>query len=354
MQKKILLPWTAAVLAAHVWLLWWLPTLSLERRSPQLSSAIEFATRSIAQPPPAALPAAAPAPVKPKPAPAKPKPARAAPQVPIEQKVRAPDDAGEEQIQAAQVQPAETADSEASAETPAQDAALPEAGIALRTPDAEPQAAALQLPAPAQLSYDVVGQVKNFHYSASGEIIWQHDGRNYFARQQIKAFLLGARTQTSRGTIDSSGLVPERFSDRSRSEKTTEFDFASQQARFSANNLTVAIGPGSQDRLSVFFQLSGLLAALSLPEGSEISFTTLGTSHAERWTFRVQGFETLELPIGTLLTLKLERLPRNAQDQQATLWLAPTLGYLPARIRLSQANGDFADLQLRTQTAAEK
>ena len=44
----------------------------------------------------------------------------------------------------------------------------------------------------------------------------------------------------------------------------------------------------------------------------------------------------------------LQRLPRADQgyDQKAQLWLAPELGYLPARIRLTQANGDFADLRL--------
>ena len=31
----------------------------------------------------------------------------------------------------------------------------------------------------------------------------------------------------------------------------------------------------------------------------------------------------------------------------AQLWLAPELGYLPVRIRITQANGDFAELNLR-------
>ena len=40
------------------------------------------------------------------------------------------------------------------------------------------------------------------------------------------------------------------------------------------------------------------------------------------------------------------RLPRKDYDQKAELWVAPALGYLPVRIKLTQANGDFADLQL--------
>lgn len=37
-----------------------------------------------------------------------------------------------------------------------------------------------------------------------------------------------------------------------------------------------------------------------------------------------------------------------AYDQKAELWLAPDMGYLPVRIKITQANGDFADLRLRS------
>lgn len=41
---------------------------------------------------------------------------------------------------------------------------------------------------------------------------------------------------------------------------------------------------------------------------------------------------------------QLQRLPRRDHDydQKAELWLAPSLGYLPARIQITQSNGDFA------------
>ena len=68
---------------------------------------------------------------------------------------------------------------------------------------------------------------------------------------------------------------------------------------------------------------------------------------ADRWTFTVEGPETLDLPAGPTPALKLLRLPRKDYDQKAELWVAPRLGYLPVRIKLTQANGDFADLLLR-------
>jgi hypothetical protein len=72
------------------------------------------------------------------------------------------------------------------------------------------------------------------------------------------------------------------------------------------------------------------------------------TTGADRWTFTVEATETLNLPAGTLPALKLQRLPRRDYDQKAELWLAPDMGYLPVRIKITQANGDFADLRLRS------
>ncbi|MDR0260126.1 MAG: DUF3108 domain-containing protein, partial [Comamonas sp.] len=68
------------------------------------------------------------------------------------------------------------------------------------------------------------------------------------------------------------------------------------------------------------------------------------------WTFVVDAKETLDLPAGPTEALRLTRQPRKDQDQTAHLWLAPSLQYLPVRIRLSQSNGDFADLQLQAAT----
>jgi hypothetical protein len=72
----------------------------------------------------------------------------------------------------------------------------------------------------------------------------------------------------------------------------------------------------------------------------------VGARYADRWTFTVEGPETLELPAGPTPALKLQRLPRHDRDQKAELWLGSQLGYLPVRIRLTQGNGDFAELSL--------
>ena len=230
------------------------------------------------------------------------------------------------------------------------------AGVDIRAPGGGPGQAAstapppVRLPAPSRLTFDVSGQAKRLTYSARAELLWQHDGSRYEARQEISAFLLGSRTQRSVGAVTAKGLAPERFSDRSRSEQAAHFDHAKGRVTFSANTPEAATGPGAQDRLSVFIQLGALLAADPgrFVPGTQITLTTVSARSADRWTFSVEGPETLELPAGTTQALKLQRLPRKEYDQKAELWVDPARGYLPVRIKLTQANGDYADLLLRS------
>ena len=216
--------------------------------------------------------------------------------------------------------------------------------------------APVHIPPPQRLEFDVVGQAKKFQYRANAELLWQHDGQHYQARQEIKVLLLGSRTQSSQGNLTAQGLQPLQFTDRSRREQTAQFDHAAGMVRFTPPDTPAEpLLPGMQDRLSVFIQLGALLAAAPerYPQGSQIQIATVGGRNASRWTFRIEGPETLTLPDGPLATLKLQRLPRDAQDeeQQAQLWLAPSLAYLPARIRLTQNQGDFVDLQLHSHSA---
>lgn len=250
---------------------------------------------------------------------------------------------------------ASSASAPAAASQPAQEAPALTAGVEILPPGAAGAVAGtepppVRLPPSARLAFDVTGEVKKFHYNASAELLWRQDGTQYEARQQIKAFLLGARSQSSVGQITPQGLRPTRFGDKSRSERAAHFDFERGEVIFSANAPRAAIGSGAQDRLSVFIQLGALLAAAPerYPPGTRITLTTVGARSAERWTFTVEGPQTLELPAGSTPALKLQRLPRPDQryDQKAELWLGTDMGYLPVRIRLTQANGDFADLSL--------
>ena len=53
------------------------------------------------------------------------------------------------------------------------------------------------------------------------------------------------------------------------------------------------------------------------------------------------------MPIGSLPTLKLSRMPLLTHDQTVEIWLSPSHGYLPAKVRIAQSNGDVLEQLLR-------
>ena len=203
-------------------------------------------------------------------------------------------------------------------------------------------------PASAQLNYKVTGSIKGALYNASARLDWNQDGGRYDARMEVRLFLLGSRVQTSTGRTNEHGLLPERFSDKSRSERAAHFDHARQQIRFSANTPEVDLQPGAQDRLSVFLQLAALLNARpdGFRPGQTIALQVAGTGGADIWRFQVGEVEPLSLPAGDLPALHLVREPREEYDTRVDVWLAPGLAYLPVRLRITQRSGDSVDQQL--------
>jgi len=207
-----------------------------------------------------------------------------------------------------------------------------------------------QPPASTQLSYAVGGQYKGLNYSATGALDWRNEGNTYSARMEIRMFLLGSRVQTSQGQLAATGLQPKRFGDKSRSERAAYFDRAHSRIRFSNNAPDAELLAGAQDRLSVFLQLASLLNAHpeAYPTGYNIDIPVAGVGSSAIWRFRVRDLATLDLPAGSLIARHLVREPREPDDTRVDIWLAPSLGHLPVRIRLTQDNGDAVDQRLRT------
>jgi hypothetical protein len=204
---------------------------------------------------------------------------------------------------------------------------------------------AFKAPDSALLKYQVQGQAKGFNYWASAELLWAQNGKDYEARLEVSAFLLGSRVQVSKGTLGEDGLMPTRFGDKTRSELAAHFQRDKGIISFSANSPDAPLLKGAQDRLSVVLQLSSMLAAdpTRYPPGTMLSFQTVSQREAEVWQFLVEKEEMLQLPFGEISAFKLNRKPRREFDQHIELWFAPTLGYLPVRLRITNANGDFVD-----------
>ena len=205
------------------------------------------------------------------------------------------------------------------------------------------------VPGSTRLKYDVSGLVKSFKYYVSGELLWLQDGKTYDARLEISHFLLGSRVQTSKGALTTQGLEPLRFGDKVRSEVAAHFQRAKGLVSFSANSPEVPLLPLAQDQLSVFVQLAAMWGgnASRFAPGSQLPFQAVGPRSAENWVFVVGDTERLKVDGRELSAIKLLRERSLDYDVRVELWLAPALDYLPARIRLTQSNGDEVDMLWR-------
>lgn len=219
----------------------------------------------------------------------------------------------------------------------------------IELPGAPPAAApmAIAIPGSVRLRYGVTGLSRGQLWNLTGQLLWRHDGSQYEAKLEYASPLLPSRSQQSTGSVTAQGLAPLRFSDKSRGEQATHFERERGTLIFSNNAPQLPLPAGAQDRLSVFLQLAAMLAADAsrYPAGTGITVVTVGTRDAEPWLFTVVGDETLILPGGTVPTRKLVRNPRRDYDMRIELWLGIGMDYVPVRIRLTQANGDYVDQQ---------
>ena len=231
---------------------------------------------------------------------------------------------------------------------PATDASAASATADAASPPAITLVTSVALPASAILTYRMTGNARGLTYHASAELGWRNLGDHYDARMTVSALFLGSRSMASVGQLGTGGLAPTRFSDKSRSEVAAHFEPDKGLITFSANTPSAPWVPGAQDRVSVFFQISGLMAGnpANFPVGTTVVMYTAGPRSADTWAFTVAAEEVLTLPYGDIQAVKLTRKPQREYDQTVEIWLAPALDYLPVRNKIIQSNGDFIDQQL--------
>lgn len=194
------------------------------------------------------------------------------------------------------------------------------------------------------LHYRVVSN--RFPYWLNGELQWQQQQQRYRAR--LGYSLLGQeRFQISVGLAGPEGLQPSQFTDHISRDLLVAFDWQQQRASFQGRATPVSLMPGAQDRLSALLQLGWLAAreSTAITPGRRLSMQTLGSAGADVWTWRFLQQEWLTLPNGRHDGRKWVREPLEPQGQQLEVWLSPALGYLPARIRITEPDGGYVDQQ---------
>jgi hypothetical protein len=148
--------------------------------------------------------------------------------------------------------------------------------------------------------------------------------------------------QESRGRLAPGGLQPEHFSTRKNGRDSNEnatFDWSTAEVRWSRDGSSQPLRPGTQDVLSLNYQLA-YLGKLS----NGVSLNVVTGRKAERHDLDSLGETEIEVPAGRFRTLHL----RAQSDKVTEIWIALDRQALPVKIRFTDRKGETYE-QLATE-----
>ncbi|KUZ80408.1 DUF3108 domain-containing protein [Burkholderia ubonensis] len=285
-------------------------------------------------PKPVARPAA-PKPAAPKPAKPAAAPSRPAPQEPVLTST---------QTAAEGVPPAAAASSGGTASGASAAAAGGASGVAT----AGPASSGVKFAAPpsGDLQYDAFF---NGMQNSTGTIHWRTDGQTYELSVTMPVPFIGPFRYRSQGRVDAYGIAPDRYVEQrgKRPENISIFNREIRQVVFTRTPDNAPLPDGTQDRFSMLMQLSGLVRGNpdAYRRGVTQQFFVIDNNSGETWPITVIGDEPVQTAAGFIETRHFMRLPRRAGDtRRIDMWLAPSLGWLPARLVQTEPNGAQIEL----------
>ncbi|MDR2128936.1 MAG: DUF3108 domain-containing protein [Burkholderiaceae bacterium] len=201
-------------------------------------------------------------------------------------------------------------------------------------------------PGDTRLTYKLGGYYRG-ELNGDAQVLWQRDGARYQAVVQLDVgFLLSTRL-TSQGQITPAGLWPEVYEEQVR-KKLRGVRLDTEYVRLT-NGERVARPADVQDTASQFVELGHRFATgqIRLEAGGQVDFWLARPRGVELWTYDVLREETLYLPrLGSVQAFHLKPRPLDKPGGSITaeIWFAPSLQYLPVRIRLNQGEDTYMDL----------
>ncbi len=245
------------------------------------------------------------------------------------------------------------------ASAPAADAA-PSAAVAAAAPvvpaptaPSAPAAVAFDWPPSTRMNYKLQGNYRG-PVEGTAQVEWLRQGSRYQVHLSTAIGPVLSRHITSEGELTAQGLAPRRFDGEQkvlfRSPRRWQLRFGPELVQLS-DGKQVPTQPGVQDEASQFVQLTWLFTTQPgrLRVGSAVEMPLAISKSLQRWIYDVQGEQVLRFPFGEVPTFHLK--PRRAAtggDLAAEIWIAPSLQYLPVRIRITDTSNNWIDLTLET------
>jgi Protein of unknown function (DUF3108) len=202
-------------------------------------------------------------------------------------------------------------------------------------------------PAKLRLDYAVTASRGPFSISGESVLLFERSAGTYSIDVNTESALIYHAHQTSRGTRDAHGLRPDEYVETRtrRTTQTTTFDWQAQRVIFSvAPDAVAATQPGLQDRASLLLQLTWRHRAD--PAAKEYAIPVAGARRVSVDRFQVRGVEEVNVPLGVLQAVRVERLG-NADDDRLEAWFSPAWCGLPVRIRYTDHKGGVIDHRLQ-------
>jgi hypothetical protein len=223
-------------------------------------------------------------------------------------------------------------------------------------PSAPSSAPSFEWPPSTRLSYTLVGDYRG-PVQGKARVEWLRSGNRYQVHLDVRVGAdfapLMSRRMSSDGLLTEAGLKPLRYDEETR---VLLREVRRQTIFFEPERIVLPRGgaqptvPGVQDTASQFVQLSWMftLQPQLLRAGQTVEVPLALTRRLDRWVYDVVGEEVLDLPVGPVKAwyLKPRLQSKTSSDLAVETWFAPSLQYLPVRIRIRQDEASFIDLTL--------
>ena len=205
-------------------------------------------------------------------------------------------------------------------------------------------------PADTRVSFQLRGYYRG-DVSGSARVQWQREQSRYQVRLDLSLALVVQVSMISQGEATPGALIPSVYEER--------FLWGVQRLKFAGGyaylpdgtQLAQAQPQALQDTASQFVELSHRFASGRevLQTGSEVRVWLARPQGSALWTYDVVGEETLQTPeLGPVQAFHLRPRPiaNPAGVINAEIWFAPSLQYLPVRVRIALGDNNFVDLMV--------
>ncbi|WP_343630925.1 DUF3108 domain-containing protein [Roseateles sp.] len=203
----------------------------------------------------------------------------------------------------------------------------------------------VEWPLSTQLEYTLGGDFRGAIHG-DARVQWLRTGAHY--QVHLEAWVgpsfapLMSRRLSSDGEITPMGLVPKRFDEvtgglaGAKRQSTLLFDLGGVRM---SNGRREPAPDGTQDAASQFVQLTWMfLTGRQTAQADQLIQQPLALPrNLHLWRYKVRGLEDVQTPMGAIPAWHVDSdMDDTRGDMQAEFWLAPSLQFMPVRVRIWQ------------------